>query len=84
MELYILVFQKDWLIVYTINIFYWEGANTKGIIISKKFNYSHNILVKICYISVYGVLSCCKLELIQYKHFSKLATVHKPLSFKQL
>ena len=89
MALHILAFQKDWLVVLfhcLHNIFYWEGANTKGIIISKKCNYSHNISVKILWcISVYAViLSCWKLELIQYKHFSKLATVDKPLSFKQL
>ena len=37
------------------------------------------------YISVYPViLTCSKLELIQYKHFCKLATVGKQLSFEQL
>ena len=42
--------------------------------------------VKIClYISVYRViLSCCNLELIQYKHFCKLTTVNMQLSFEQL
>ena len=50
MELCNLVFQKVWLIllfVCTITIFYWEGVNTEGIIISKKLNYSRNISVKI-------------------------------------
>ena len=36
------------------------------------------------YFSMWSNSRCCKLELIQYKRFSKLATVAKPLSFKQL
>ena len=74
--------------VSTIKIFYWEGVKTEGIIIFKKFNYSLYYIGKntlIYFSSLYRtILSCCKLELVQYKHFCKLATGDKQLSFERL